>query len=304
MSIAAQPAIPASNAFWPAFGALLTGAMAMGVSPIFVRLSDVGPFASAFYRVFLALPVLYAWMRLEERQAGMADTGPAFSWSVIACGVFFAADLFFWHLAIAKTTVANATFFATTAPVWVVAFGWLAYRRRASRGAIIGLGLCLLGGLALVGQSFAFAPEHLIGDGFAEATAVFFGAYFLAVEKARLRHRAARLTFHMSVLAAGILAVVALWATFGLGQRFLPADATGWLTLIALAWVSHAGGQGLLSVALGSLPVIFSSLVIFLEALAAAALGWLILHEAVSPLQALGGFVIVAGIWIARPRTA
>lgn len=304
MTTAAQPSSPAPNAFWPAFGALLAGAMAMGISPIFVRLSDVGPFASAFYRVFLALPVLYAWMRFEEQKADVPDKGPVFSLPVIASGLFFAADLFFWHLAIAKTTVANATFFATTAPVWVLVFGWLVYRRQASRGATLGLGLCLLGGLALVGQSFAFAPEHLIGDGFAEATAVFFGAYFLAVEKARLRHRAARVTFYMSVLAAAILAVVALWATYGLGQRFLPAGAIGWLTLIALAWVSHAGGQGLLSVALGSLPVIFSSLVIFLEALAAAALGWLILHEAVSPLQALGGLVIVMGIWIARPRTA
>ncbi len=53
------------GAFWPAFAALLGGALAMGVSPIFVRLADVGPFASAFYRVFLALPVLYAWMRVE-----------------------------------------------------------------------------------------------------------------------------------------------------------------------------------------------------------------------------------------------
>ena len=42
------------------------GSLAMGVSPIFVRLADVGPFASAFWRVALALPALYAWMRLDR----------------------------------------------------------------------------------------------------------------------------------------------------------------------------------------------------------------------------------------------
>jgi len=57
-----------------------------------------------------------------------------------------------------------------------------------------------------------------------------------------------------------------------------------------------------LSVALGSLPSMFSSLVIFLEAVAAAGLGWLVLNEAVTPLQALGGVIILAGIWIARPK--
>ena len=54
--------------------------------------------------------------------------------------------------------------------------------------------------------------------------------------------------------------------------------------------------------ALGRLPVAFSSLVIFLDAIAAAVFAWIILGEPVTPVQALGGLVIVAGIWIARPR--
>src|ERR1700754_257832 len=98
-----------------AFLALFLGAIAMGASPIFVRLADVGPFASAFWRTFLALPFLWVWMRL----AGEDDTeGPYGSHSVMApialAGIFFAGDLFFWHLSILATTVANATFLATT----------------------------------------------------------------------------------------------------------------------------------------------------------------------------------------------
>jgi drug/metabolite transporter (DMT)-like permease len=49
-----------------AFAALVLGATAMGASPIFVRLADVGPQASAFWRTFLALPLLWAWARLED----------------------------------------------------------------------------------------------------------------------------------------------------------------------------------------------------------------------------------------------
>jgi drug/metabolite transporter (DMT)-like permease len=260
MTIAEQHAAARQNAFWPAFAALPGGAMAMGISPIFVRMSEVGPFESAFYRVFIALPVLYGWMRMEEARAGTHDSGPGFSTPMIATGIFLAADLLICHLAIAKTTVANATSFATT------------------------------------------APEHLVGDGFAETTAVFFGAYFLCVEKARLIYRAALSTFCMSIVASLVLAVAALWARAWLGQPFLALGPVGWLTLLALAWISLVGGQGLLTVALGPLPVTFSSLVIFLKALAAAALAWLILGEAVTLAQALGGRVIVAGIWKERPR--
>src|ERR1700752_2870840 len=49
-----------------AFGALVLGAVAMGASPIFVRLADVGPQASAFWRAFLALPFLWVWARWER----------------------------------------------------------------------------------------------------------------------------------------------------------------------------------------------------------------------------------------------
>src|SRR5262245_34669937 len=88
---------------------LALGAVAIGASPVFVRLADVGPYASAFWRTFLALPFLYGWARVE---AGSAAP-PAFDVPVLLCGLLFAGDLFFWHLAILGTTVANATFLAT-----------------------------------------------------------------------------------------------------------------------------------------------------------------------------------------------
>jgi drug/metabolite transporter (DMT)-like permease len=304
--MSAEPAAPlARNPFWPAFAALVIGACAMGVSPILVRLADVGPFASAFYRVFMALPVLYAWMRIEEARAvGGPDTRPLFSPVIILTAVIFAADLFFWHLAILNTTVANATFFATTAPIWVIVFGWILFRRRASAASLMGLCLCMIGGAALIGHSFAVAPERLVGDALAAITAVFFGAYFLVVERSRQHYRAARATFGMSVLCAAILLVIAIGASLVLGHRFFPSTWEGLAVLAALGIISHAGGQGLLAVALGSLPATFSSLVIFMETLAAALAGWLVLSEAVTLMQAIGGLIILAGIYVARPKTA
>jgi drug/metabolite transporter (DMT)-like permease len=82
----------------------------------------------------------------------------------------------------------------------------------------------------------------------------------------------------------------------------MPRSPQGWGVLLALALVSHAGGQGLLSVALGRLPTVFSSLVLFVEALAAAGFAWMLQGEPVSLVQAIGGAVILGGIWIARPR--
>jgi drug/metabolite transporter (DMT)-like permease len=110
----ASPAARPQGGFGAPFAALVAGALAMGLSPIFVRLADVGPFASAFWRVALALPLLWAWLKIAEaREPSDGRIGRA----DIFAGLAFAGDLFFWHLSIVTTSVANATFFATCAPI-------------------------------------------------------------------------------------------------------------------------------------------------------------------------------------------
>jgi drug/metabolite transporter (DMT)-like permease len=77
-----------------ALAALVAGAFAMGASPVFVRLTDVGPQASAFWRTALALPVLWLWMQFEERNARKKQP-LSFDRSILVVGACFAGDLFF-----------------------------------------------------------------------------------------------------------------------------------------------------------------------------------------------------------------
>lgn len=307
MSSSSTPA-RSETGFASAFAALCLGAVAMGISPIFVRFAsggaggtpaDVGPFASAFWRVFLCLPLLYAWMRIEERKARKDAPRASFSRATLLAGLVFTGDLLVWHLAILKTTVANATFFATMAPLVVVLVVWLVLRQKVSRGTFIGLALCLLGGASLIGQSMQADPARLEGDLYGLATAVFFGLYFIAGSKARQTAGAARVTFEASLVTSCLLLAV----TLVFESRVMPQTWQGAAALFAMSYVSHAGGQGLLSVALGSLPPVFSSLVIFLEAVAAAVFGWAILGEPLTLIQSLGGALILLGIWVARPET-
>ncbi|WP_406600840.1 DMT family transporter [Microvirga rosea] len=288
------------SGFASAFAALCLGAVAMGISPIFVRYAsaDVGPFTSAFWRVFLALPLLYGWMRIEEAKAPAGTPRQSFPKVTIFAGLAFSADLFFWHLSILSTTVANATFFATTAPLFVVLVVWLVLKQKVSGGTFLGLVMCLLGGTALIGQSLQVDPSRIRGDLFGVATAFFFGLYFIFASRARTVAGAARVTFESGVITSAVLVVIALVFE----GRLLPQTGQGLAALVAMAFISHAGGQGLLSIALGRLSPVFSSLVIFLEAVAAALFGWLLLGEAITPVQALGGAAILAGIWVARPK--
>lgn len=271
----------------------------MGISPVFVRLADVGPYASAFWRVALALPGLWLWASIEAKKAGNHQR---ILWRlnrpVALAGVFFACDLFFWHLAIVNTTIANATFLATMAPVWVVLGSGLFIGEPVTRATIAGLLVCVTGAALLIGASFNFNPQHLVGDLYGFITSLFFGAYFLAVRVARRTCGAGHITFSSTIITTVLLFVTALV----LEPTLIPQSAQGVFALLALGLLSHTGGQGLLALALGSLSAAFSSLVIFIEAVAAASFAWLFLNEALTLWQFLGGTTILAGIWIARPR--
>ena len=292
---------PTPHSFPIAMTALLAGALAMGISPVFVRIADVGPFASAFWRVLLALPVLWLWASIEMKNAGGHQRDLwKISWPIVLAGLFFAGDLFFWHLAIFNTTIANATFLATMAPVWVVLGSGLFIGEPVTRATLSGLAICVAGAAVLIGSSYSFSPQNLLGDFYGVMTSLFFGAYFLAVRLARRTLGAGHLVF-----ASTIITTVLLWiAAMVLEPTLIPMSATGVFALLALGIISHSGGQGLLALALGSLSAAFSSLVIFIEAIAAAAFAWLLLNEALNIWQGLGGLLILWGIWVARPKTS
>ena len=110
-----------------ALGALIFGAVGIACAPIFVRLSEVGPTATAFWRLALALPFLWLWTELGVG-LGVGGLAPRLPrrrtlLGVTLAGLFFAGDLAFWHWSIGFTSVANSTLLVNLAPVFVALGG-------------------------------------------------------------------------------------------------------------------------------------------------------------------------------------
>jgi drug/metabolite transporter (DMT)-like permease len=290
MSVASTP----RPAAW-ALLVLVLGAVFIGMSPIFVRLSELGPISTAVWRVGLAVPVFWAWDRLSRR-GGAEPLPPGARRRLVIAGLLFAGDLATWHLAILNTSVANATLFASFAPAMVTGGAWLMFGERPTRGFLMGLTLALVGAACLVGSSLEISASHVMGDVIGMTTALFFGAYVLAVKDLRERLPTARLMMWSCLVTALALVPLALAA----GERLFPSTVDGALVLLGLALVSQAAGQGFVAEAVGHLPANFSALVILLEPVAAAIAAWIVLSEAVGPLQALGGAIVLVGILVAE----
>ena len=281
-----------------ALPALLAGAVGIGFSPIFVRLSELGPTATAFHRVFLAIPLLALWCALENRgraAAGRASARDAAGPLVLA-GLFFAGDLAAWHWSIKLTSVANATLLANVAPIAVTLGAWLLFRQRPTAVFLAGLVLALVGAAILMGDSVTLSADHVWGDGLGILTACFYGSYILAVGRLRARFSTAIVMTWTGIVTALAL-LPAVWLS---GESLIPETGRGLAVLLGLALFSHAGGQSLIAYGLAHLPAAFGSVVLLLQPAVAAVLAWAILGEPLSAAQGLGGLVILAGIVLAR----
>ena len=284
-----------NTAMSPALAALLLGATCIALSPIFVRLSEAGPTATAFWRVALAVPALWIVLLFQRRPAQPRLEAP---WALLlAAGAAFAGDLAFWHTSIKLTSVANSTLLANLASIFVTLAAWIFLRQRPSGVFLAGLAAALAGVMMLVNSSLAFSPTGLSGDLLGVVTAMFYAAYILAVKGLRDRGETA---LQVMAVTSTTSAVLLLPVALASGEVLLPASAQGWWILLGLALISHAAGQGLIAYALAHLPAAFSSVSLLFQPVMAAIFAWVLLAEPLVPLQIAGGAVVLVGIYLAR----
>lgn len=285
------PAADARRANLIAIGALLLGATAIGTSALFVKVSETGPVATAFWRVFLALPLLWLWSSLGQREhhgAGFANARGL----MIACGLFFAGDLAVWHWSIMLTSVANSTLLANLAPIFVALAAWLMFRQPPQRKFLLGLAIAVTGMVLLIGGDFQLRGTELIGDALGVVTAMFYAGYQLTVTKLRARVATSTLMAWTGLITAIVLLPIALLT----GEQMLPVSAMGWVKLAGLALISQVAGQSLIAYAMAHLPATFSSVGLLFQPVMATLFAWLLLGEAVSALQLAGGITVLIGI--------
>lgn len=288
-------AVLASPAQRLALPALILGGLAIGSSPIFVRLSEVGPIATAVWRVALALPILFLWYRAERSRGEAARPRSLADCVALALpGLFIAADLVAWHWALTITSVANATLLANLAPIFVTLGAFVLFRTPIRPVFAAGLAVAIAGVVVLKGGGFG--DGALAGDALAALAAVFYGGYILAVGRLRDRFSVATVMLWTSAVAAAATLPLALL----MEPTLLPPTLYGWAVLLGLSWVSQVAGQSLITYALAWLPAAFSSLTLLIQPVAAAALAWIILAEPLGPAQGLGGALVLAGILLAR----
>jgi len=295
-----------TTATW-ALAALLFGGVAIALSPIFVRLSELGPTATAFYRTALAVPALFLWMQAEgsigrrvrrtPQPATAAGRLPPRAALALATPAFFlAGDLILWHWSIHFTSVANATLLANFTPIFVTLFGFLLFGQRVRPAFLGALAVTVAGAAVLVGESVSLSRTSMVGDALGIITAMFYASYILSVARLRTQFGTAAI---MAWTALGT-SVLLFPAALASGESLWPATAYGWSVLLGLALVSHSIGQSTITFALAHLPASFSSVGLLVQPAMAAVFAWAILGEPLTVAKMAGGAIVLIGILLAK----
>ena len=274
---------------------MITGSACLAFGPSLVRLADVGPLASAFWRQSLAVPFLLALAFVRPGGAPFAGGSARIVLLAALAGAAFAADLSVWHLGIMRTTLANATLLANAATFLLPLYGLFVLGQRLNAPQWWALASAAAGTALLLGRSAELSPQHLVGDLLCLAAAVFYTVYLVAIEKVRGSLQAMPALALATLASAVALAPLAAAQMFG--GAFWPQD---WTPILALALGSQVAGQGLIVYAVRHLSPLVIGLALLVQPAISAAVGAWRFGEVPGPWEIAGALMVAAALLIAR----
>jgi drug/metabolite transporter (DMT)-like permease len=271
------------------------GAVLISLAAVFVRLADVEPTVSAFYRMLFGAATLFALLAIRPALA----RGLAAGWGAsLLIAAFFAADLWFWHRSIVSIGPGLATLLANFQVFVLAAIGVLVYREHFGPRVAAAIALAALGLWLLFGREWSTLPEgYRVGIGFGLATALAYSAYLLSLRHAQggeARMRGEARLAQVTLLCCLMLGLINL----GEGHGFSIPNTRSLLALIALGVCCQVLGWLAITRGMPGLPASLVGLLLLLQPTLSMLWDVLLFGLALSLWQWAGALLALAGIYL------
>jgi len=280
---------------------VLAGAVMISFAAVFVRLADVAPTTSGFYRMLFGALALAVWIAWQPRLRREMKRGWASS-TVIA--LFFAADMWFWHRSIHYIGPGLATLLANFQVFVLAAVGVVWLREHFSARFVAAIALAMIGLWLLFGREWsALSGQYRLGIALGLLTALAYSGYLLSLRRARLRMPEvgveARLV-QVTLLCGAMLAAINLVE----GHGFAIPNRQSLIALIALGVVCQVFGWLAITRGMPGLPASLVGLLLLLQPTLSVVwdLTWFDLR--LGALSALGAGLALAGIYLGMRASA
>jgi drug/metabolite transporter (DMT)-like permease len=283
------------NQSWHLPFLLAIGVLAISSAAIFIKLStDAPPLVIAAARTTIATLVLLPIMT-ATRQGRLLRISPRHLKLVALAGAMMAAHFAFWITSLQHTSVLSSVVLVTTNPLFVGIGSYLFFRERIASGLIIGILLGVAGGVLITLSDARGAPGSVYGNILSLGGGMMMSGYLMVGRKIRSEVDALSYVLAVNGLAAVILcAAVAIAGYSPIGYR-----PSTYVYFLLLGIVPQLIGHGTLNYALKHVTATLIAVCILGEPIGASLFAYYFLDEPVTPLQAIGGALILAGILFA-----
>lgn len=245
--------------------------------------------AIAFWRMAGSSAVLWASASIQAQESLTAKQ----QMIIGLAGSFLALHFLCFYAAVKTTTIANATLFATLAPLFTLMFERLVLKRHLPWKALLGFWLAILGVVWVQGTSVSLSVNHTQGNLYALASSLFMAVVLILAERIRSQLTNILYTRWLYFYAALALGVVALIQ----GIPLIPGP-NDWLWLLALVLLPTLMGHNSMSYAVKYLRPSVVGAMPFGEPILASLWAWLLFEETVPTSLILGGALTLAGLFM------
>ncbi len=205
------------------------------------------------------------------------------------------------YSAVARLPVALALLAFNTYPIWTALWAWVVYRQRPERAMLIAMPVILIGlalALDVLGAASGLGASgqwSRIGAGvaFALAAAGTFGLA-LVVTQQEAADVDGRVRTATTMTVAGLIALIMVSSQ---GGFHLPQAPAGWGGLAALTFL-YGTAFTIMFTVLPKLGVVGNSAIMNVEPVFALVLAWLILGQAIAPVQVAGALLVVGAVMV------
>jgi len=271
---------------------LLIGAVMISFSAPLVRLADVAPSVSGFYRVFFGAIILMVWLGVSK----------GISWrrgwpGSILLGFFFALDLWFWHRSIIYVSPGISTLLANLQVLVMGAVGIWWFKEPAGWRFAGGVIVALAGLWLLLGQGWAqLSDRYQLGVVFGLLTALAYASYLLTMRRVQQRESLGPVErlFQVSLSCA----VIMLAATLVEGDSLTIPSLQSAVYLVLIGLLCQVVGVVMIARGLPGLEASVAGLLLLLQPGLSMVWDLLFFELSISVLQTLGVLLTLLGIYL------
>jgi len=281
------------------WGVLGCALIVISFASIWIRWAEAPPISIAAYRVGLAAFILTPVALSTRWQKLQALSRSDLRYALLG-GVCLALHFIFWISSLEFTSVASSVVLVTTNPIFVALGSYFLLKEPVTMSLIVGIAISLVGGVLIGYGDFLAGPNVLLGDGLALLGAVMASAYLLVGR--RLRAHTDLLTYIFLVYGAAAIVLLATALLLKQPLAGFPQETYLWLMLLALG--PQLIGHTSFNWALKHLSASTVAVIILGEPVGSTVLAYLLLGEPVTALKAVGGALILLGIYLSSRRSA